>query len=204
MLPILATHKLILASSSPRRAELLRAAGFDPAIIPSRVDESVQPGESPTGYAERIARAKAQKVVAQLPGQSRVVVIGADTIVVVDDQLLGKPASSEEARRMLRLLSDREHRVLTALVLFELPSGRERVRLVETRVSFLKLTDTEIEEYLDSGEPFDKAGAYAVQGRASRFVREIRGCYANVVGLPVATLYEMLREWEATTSRSGG
>ena len=105
---------------------------------------------------------------------------------------------------MLRLLSGREHRVLTALALYELPSGRERARSVETRVSFLKLTDREIEEYLDSGEAFDKAGAYAVQGRASRFVSRIEGCYANVVGLPISTLYEMLREWEATTSGSGG
>lgn len=202
-LPALNNRKLILASGSPRRAEIMRAAGFEPAIIPSSADETVHPGESPRGYAERVARAKAQDVVRRLPGDLQALVIGADTIVVADDEILGKPESRADARRMLRLLSGREHLVLTAVVLYELPSGRAAMRFAETRVAFLPLSDSEIEEYLDSGEPFDKAGAYAVQGRASRFVRRIEGCYANVMGLPISLVYEMLRELGTRGSRKG-
>ena len=193
-LPALKNRKLILASGSPRRAELLRAAGFEPAILPSNVDEALVPGESAVAHVERLARAKAAAVVARLPGQAHVLVLGADTVVVVDDQILGKPQSREDARRMLRLLSGREHEVVTALALDVLPSGRETVRHTSTRVTFLKLSDAEIEGYLDSGEPFDKAGAYALQGRAACFVSRIEGSYSNVVGLPISLLYEMLRE----------
>lgn len=162
--------------------------------MPADVDEAIVPGESAVAHVERLARAKAAVVVARLPGETHALVLGADTVVVVDDQILGKPQSREDARRMLLLLSDREHRVITALTLDELPSGRETVRHTSTRVTFLELSDAEIEDYLDSGEPFDKAGAYAVQGRAACFVSRIEGSYSNVVGLPISLLYEMLRE----------
>lgn len=191
---MLRNRKFILASGSPRRAELLRSAGFEPAIMPANVDEAIVPGESPVAHVERLARAKAAVVVARLPWETHALVLGADTVVAVDDQILGKPQSREDARRMLLLLSDREHRVITALTLDELPSGRETVRHASTRVTFLELSDAEIEDYLDSGEPFDKAGAYAVQGLAACFVSRIEGSYSNVVGLPISLLYEMLRE----------
>lgn len=160
----------------------------------SAVDEAVAPGETPLAHVTRLAQAKAAAVVARLPRQTNALVLGADTVVVVDREILGKPQSREDARRMLRLLSGRAHEVITGLALHAMPSGRQVVRHTSTRVTFLELSDGEIEAYLDSGEPFDKAGAYAVQGRASRFVTRIEGCYTNVVGLPMSLLYEMLRE----------
>ena len=196
LLPALRHRKLILASSSPRRAELLRAAGFEFAMMSSRVDEAIVPGETARAHVERLARAKAAAVVARLPKQARALVLGADTVVVVDGEILGKPQSREDARRMLSLLSGREHEVVTALALGDLVYGKQMVRQAASRVVFLKLSDAEIEEYLDSGEPFDKAGAYAVQGLAACFVSRIEGSYSNVVGLPISMLYEMLRECE--------
>jgi septum formation protein len=175
---------LILASQSPRRSELLRNAGIAVEVIPAEVDESVEPGETAEHYVRRIARDKVRAVRGQL-------VLGADTVVVVQNEILGKPVDEEDAARMLRLLSGREHLVITGICL----KGRETVVDHETtRVWFAELTLREIREYVASGEPMDKAGGYAIQGLASKFVERIEGSYSNVVGLPVAMVY---RYWKA-------
>ena len=189
-----AESRLVLASASPRRAELLRAAGFDFEVRPAHVDESIQDGESPDAYVRRVAEAKARAVLHGVPGR---VVLAADTTVVIDGGILGKPVDAADAARMLRLLSGRRHHVLTAVT-----AGRDdRVltRLAATTVDVAPLSDDEIAWYIASGEPFDKAGAYAVQGLASRFVVRIDGSYSNVVGLPVAVVYAMLHELGVTT-----
>lgn len=194
--------RLILASASPRRGEILRHAGFQFITRAADVDESVRPGESPTEHVLRLAREKATAGAKGISGPAAV--IGADTVVVVGREILGKPASRRDARRMLRLLSGRTHRVLTGLALLRLPRGKHRqssarrgkiLSAVEsTRVTFAPLSSREIAAYVASGEPMDKAGAYAVQGRAGKFVTRIEGCYFNVVGLPLAHLCRMLRK----------
>jgi len=193
--------RLILASASPRRAQILREAGFSFVVSPSSVDESIRPGESATEHVRRLAREKAL-AVAQHTRRSAVI-IGADTVVLVDGRILGKPRSAADARRMLRGLSGRRHRVLTGLTVLRLEvkgrgrSGRRQMLLRSetetTAVWFARLTPGEIADYVASGEPADKAGAYAIQGRAGRFITRIEGCYFNVVGLPLARLYGMLR-----------
>ncbi|MGE0446421.1 MAG: nucleoside triphosphate pyrophosphatase [Vicinamibacterales bacterium] len=175
---------LILASASPRRAELLRAAGLSFDVVVADVDESIHPGESPETYVRRVAGAKARAVTQRMPGRR---VLAADTTVVVDGEILAKPADANDAGRMLRRLSGRTHQVLTAVCL----DGRCEVE--STDVEFVELTEDEIAWYVASGEPMDKAGAYAIQGLASRFISRIRGSYSNVVGLPVARVYAMLR-----------
>ena len=175
---------IVLASASPRRAELLKAAGIAFDILPAHVDESVHPGEAPEAYARRVSRAKASAVLQRSPGRP---VLAADTVVVIDGHILGKPADPEDARRMLRLLSGKTHEVLTAVTL------DEETRVERTTVEFAPLSSAEIDAYVASGEPMDKAGAYAIQGLASRFVTSIRGSYSNVVGLPVALVYTMLK-----------
>jgi septum formation protein len=180
---------LILASASPRRAELLTAAGIPFEVRPAHIDERIQPGEDATAYAGRLALEKARVVHAQSDGRP---VLAADTVVVVDGQILGKPIDAGDAKRMLRLLSGRTHEVLTAVALMSkdpagsLPTGTE-----VTTVEFRLLNKAEIEWYVATGEPMDKAGAYAIQGLASRFVTRIEGSYSNVVGLPVALVYVM-------------
>jgi len=180
--------RLLLASQSPRRAELLRAAGFDFDIQPANADETLHPNESPEAYVQRVAEAKARAVLS-LAGSR--VVIAADTTVVVDHHILGKPEDTTDAARMLQLLSGRQHEVMTGVTV----AGEDRLvtRLEVTRVEFAPLSLGEIAAYVDTGEPMDKAGAYAVQGRASRFVTRIEGSYSNVVGLPVALVYAMLK-----------
>ncbi len=184
--------RLILASRSPRRAELLRAAGFDFDVVPADVDERIGPGESPEEYVVRVAALKAAVVGRRIPGR---IVLGADTEVVLDGEVLGKPGDDEEAARMLRRLAGRTHLVLTGVVLRH--GDREVREVASTRVRFLPLGESEIAWYVASGEPRDKAGAYAIQGLASRFVEWIEGSYSNVVGLPVATVYRLLRQWGA-------
>ena len=187
-------QRIILASASPRRAELLRAAGFDFDIMPADVDETADVEETPEGYARRVALAKVQTVLPHADGRP---VLGADTVVVVDTELLGKPADDEDAKRMLRMLSGRDHVVLTAVCIAHQPAGESRrmqTRLERTTVRFAPMNGEEIEWYVASGEPRDKAGAYAIQGLASRFVTRVDGSYSNVVGLPIALVYEMLRE----------
>jgi septum formation protein len=182
---------LVLASASPRRAELLRAAGIPFEVAPADVDESVTPAESPEQYARRMAETKARVVMSRVP---RRIVLAADTVVVVDHHTLGKPADREDATRMLHLLSGRTHQVITAVACGS--DGDVDTRVETTTVEFAPLSAAEIDWYVDSGEPFDKAGAYAIQGLASRFVRQIAGSYSNVVGLPLALVYEMLRRVE--------
>ncbi len=185
--------RLILASASPRRAEVLRDAGIAFEAVFTNADESPRPDEPPEELVRRLAEAKARAAAAKAAGAGPAIVVGADTTVVADGLILGKPASAEEARDMLRRLSGRTHGVLTCLVAIRLPDGALRSELEITQVTFAPLSEREIEEYVASGEPFDKAGAYAIQGRAGRFVTRVEGCYFNVVGLPLARLYRILR-----------
>ena len=186
--------RLILASASPRRAELLRAAGIDVDVRPADVDESVQPGEAPDRYASRVALAKARSISLEAPDRF---VLGADTVVVVDDRILGKPTDSADARRMLRALSGRSHVVMTAVILIRGAGLRGEMldaQVERTVVEFAPLTSHEIERYAATAEPMDKAGGYAIQGLASRFVTRIEGSYSNVVGLPVSLVYGMCKK----------
>lgn len=180
---------LVLASSSPRRQELLRNAGIRFEVQPADLNEDPLPGEIAKSCAERLARAKALAVARQHPNDC---VLGADTVVVVDGELLGKPNDAEDATRMLRMLSGREHQVITGVCL--VAGERVTVASETTRVTVIEITDDEIADYVSSGEPMDKAGAYAIQGIASRWVPRIDGDYSNVVGLPVALVVRMLRE----------
>jgi len=194
--------KLLLASNSPRRRELLRNAGFDFEVIPSGIDEGApSPKERPAEYARRVASNKALRVAASAPNGS--VVLGADTIVVIDSLVLGKPSDPADAARMLRLLSGQTHEVITAICLARAPDQVVAMDHASTSVTFRDLTEEEIRAYVASNEPFDKAGAYAIQGLASKFVVRISGCYFNVVGLPVALLDGILKEIEAGSEESG-
>jgi septum formation protein len=184
---------LVLASASPRRQELLRNAGISFVVKPADIDETPLPNESPRDCAERLAREKALAVSKTRPND---LVLGADTIVVVDDVILGKPRDADDACRMLRLLSGRVHQVITGVCLVK--SGARDQGVVTssetTLVTMIELPDDEIEKYVATGEPMDKAGAYAIQGMASRWIPRVEGDYSNVVGLPVALVYRMLRE----------
>jgi len=180
---------LILASASPRRRELLAASGVQFDIVPSTVTETPEACESPAAFAQRIAREKAWDVARRRPGAC---VLAADTVVIVGANLFGKPTDRDDARRMLHALSNRTHRVLTAVALLD-GGGRIVETAVESEVDFRRVTSGEIEAYLDSGEPFDKAGAYAIQGLAQRFVSRVRGSYSNVIGLPMDEVLELLR-----------
>jgi len=184
--------KLILASASPRRAELLRDAGMPFIVISSAVDETPFPGEPPQDHVLRLANAKAELVAARAVGPA--IVIAADTIVLLEGHILGKPRSSDEARHMLEKLSGRTHSVLTGVALIRLPDAESRTFVETTQVHFARLSSEEISRYLASGEPHDKAGAYAIQGRAGRYIPRIEGCFFNVVGLPLARLQQALTE----------
>ncbi|MGH9326490.1 MAG: Maf family protein [Terriglobia bacterium] len=181
---------LVLASRSPRRRELLKSAGIEFTVQPSEVDETRLPGEAAEEYVRRIAREKALRVARF--AASGTLVLGADTTVVAAGQVLEKPRDAEDAKRMLRLLSGGTHHVLTAFCFVRAPEKLEALRHESTTVDFLPLTEEEIEQYVASGEPLDKAGAYAIQGLASRFVTRIEGCFSNVVGLPISRVYEVL------------
>ena len=185
---------LILASASPRRSELLRNAAIAFTVEPAHVTELPLSNEKPTDYAQRLARDKARAVHARHPDST---VLGADTVVVVDEHLLEKPADGRDAARMLRLLSGRSHQVITGVCL--VAPGFERTEAEITQVVFSPLSEDEISFYVQTGEPTDKAGAYAIQGIASRWVERIDGCYFNVVGLPLPRVYRMLRDAKAAT-----
>lgn len=214
---------LILASSSPRRQDLLRNARILFKTHPADIPEALNPGEAPQDYVQRLAREKACAVFEQLHPPAGTFVLGADTTVVIDGAVLGKPADEADAARMLRQLSGRQHEVVTGVCLIgtnqvapgscpACPACSERkageretrnakpetrfedVRCETTQVCFSELTDAEIENYVATGEPMDKAGAYAIQGAASRWIPRIEGCYFNVVGLPVPLVCRMLRE----------
>jgi septum formation protein len=192
---------LILASASPRRQELLRNAGISFTVQPADINETPLTGEAPRDCAERLAREKALAVFQSRPLDY---VLGADTIVVVNDTILGKPRDADDAARMLRMLSGRTHDVITGVCLlgakvvsgqWPVASDAEKVTASETtRVTMCELSENEIRDYIATGEPMDKAGAYAIQGIASRWIPRIEGDYSNVVGLPVALIYAMLRE----------
>lgn len=184
--------KLILASASARRAQILRDAGLPFQIISSAIDEAPMEGESPQDLVRRLAEQKAQLVAARAVGPA--IVIGADTVIVLDGKILGKPRSAEEARATLEQLSGRTHAVITGIVLIRLPDETARQELEITQVTFAPMTGEEISGYVATGEPFDKAGAYAIQGRGGRHIIRIEGCYFNVVGLPLGKLYRLLRE----------
>jgi len=185
---------LILASASPRRSELLRNAAIPFVIDPAHVREEPAPQEKPLDYAKRLARDKALTVLARHPHDA---VLGADTVVVVDEHLLEKPANREDAVRMLRLLSGRAHQVITGVCVVAPKFEMTEAEL--TQVYFSPLSDQEIANYVASGEPMDKAGAYGIQGIASRWIGRIEGCYFNVVGLPIERVYRMLRAAESKT-----
>ncbi|MGH7869920.1 MAG: Maf family protein [Candidatus Dormibacteraceae bacterium] len=188
--------RLILASNSPRRRELLRNAGIDFEVCPSHVQELRREGEAPEAFARRVACEKALEVAGRFPPGT--IVLGADTIVVIEGRILGKPSSAEEAQRFLRMLSGATHHVITGICIARSPHQVVGVEHEMTLVTFRRLDEDDIAQYAGSGEPLDKAGAYGIQGLASKFVPRIEGCYFNVVGLPVARVWEMLRslpEW---------
>jgi len=196
--------RLVLASASPRRAELLRAAGYEFDILATDLDESVKPAETPAAYVARLAREKSAAAMQRFAARAQtcggpersavhdVIVLGADTTVVVDGEILGKPADDAEGAAMLRKLSGRAHEVLTAINVRT--STGEWGRVETTRVYMTELTPDDIAWYVRSGEGRDKAGGYAVQGLASRFIPRVDGSYSNVVGLPVAAVAAVLRE----------
>jgi septum formation protein len=178
---------LVLASQSARRREILERAGIPFVVKPADIDEKLLAGEDPVQHVGRLAWEKTAAIELE-PGD---VVLGADTVVVVDGEILGKPGDRDDAARMLRKLSGREHLVITGICLRD--RNEVTVEAETTRVRFVELSPEEITEYVASGEPMDKAGAYAIQGLASKFIERIEGCYFNVVGLPVARVYKHLK-----------
>ena len=188
---------LVLASASPRRKELLAQAGFTFTVVPASIPEDPRPGESPIAYVVRLAREKAQAVYSQLSAQDNeddpLLVLGADTTVVAPDgEILGKPIDAADAARMLHLLSGVTHQVITGVALVTQASTETAAEV--TRVTMLTLSEAEIAAYIATGEPMDKAGAYAIQGRAARWIPRVHGCYFNVVGLPISLVSSMIEE----------
>jgi septum formation protein len=183
--------KLILASASPRRQKLLSQLGTPFAVLPADIDERYHAGEAPRDYVTRMSRTKAQQVAQQYP---EAWVLGADTIVTIDNRILGKPKDAVEAAAMLSSLSGRVHAVLTGIALAQHGQGYMALDTVSTHVYFRSLSEADIAAYIATGEPFDKAGAYAIQGLASAFVERYEGCYTNAVGLPVQCTLAMLRD----------
>ncbi|MGH9821343.1 MAG: Maf family protein [Pyrinomonadaceae bacterium] len=179
--------KLILASGSPRRAEILASVGWEFTKVVPDIDESERPRESPETYVQRLAREKAEVVAAK---NNKGVILAADTTVVIDEQIIGKPVDLDDARRMLRLLSGKRHEVLTGVAV--LTDGDMRIGLQRTGVKFAPLTEAEVNFLAEMGDPLDKAGAYAVQAQAALFIEAIHGDYWNVVGLPLSLVYRLM------------
>jgi nucleoside triphosphate pyrophosphatase len=187
--------KIILASSSPRRAEILRNAGIAFEIRATQIDEAALPGEAAHAMVARLAEAKARAAAAQIAGDTReCIIVGADTSVELDGEIFGKPRDSAHAREMLIRLNGRTHHVLTGLFLLRLPGGATQAAVENSAVTFASLSAKGIDDYVASGEPLGKAGAYAIQGIAGRYIPQIEGCYFNVVGLPLSRLYALLRQ----------
>jgi septum formation protein len=184
--------KLILASASQRRAEILHDAGLHFTVMSSAVDETAIPNESPRDLVARLAAAKSELVAARAVGPG--IIIAADTVVVLEGRVLTKPRSTDDARHMLEQLSGRSHSVITGVCLIRLPDAERRAFVESTVVHFEQLSSEEITRYLATGESHDKAGAYAIQGRAGRYIPRIEGCYFNVVGLPLARVVRSLQE----------
>jgi septum formation protein len=186
---------LILASSSPRRAEVLRDAGIAFEVCATQIDEARRPGETARTMVARLAEAKARATALQAGRSGRTcIVIGSDTAVALDGEIFGKPRDAGHAREMLATLGGRTHQVVTGIFLLRLPDGSTRSAVESTSVTFAPLEREEIETYAATGEPLDKAGAYAIQGRAGPYITRIEGCYFNVVGLPLARLHALLHE----------
>ena len=183
-------NAVVLASASPRRAELLASAGIAFKVVPGDIDETPLPGEDPVAHVLRLAEGKAREVAAQTDGRF---FIGADTIVLCDREIMGKPRDAADAKRILRKLSGRAHQVITGYAVIDKKTYRNKSRTVSTDVVFKKLTDEEIDAYVLTGCPMDKAGAYAIQGGAAYMVERIDGSYTNVVGLPLCEVVESLR-----------
>ena len=184
-------EKLVLASSSPRRTELLNRAGWPHEVLVAGIDESVRPQEEPAAYVMRLARSKAEAVAERL---EEGVVLGADTTVVIDNQILGQPRDDSDAKRMLKLLNGRWHEVLTGVALVRV-GGETRVAHETTRVRFAEMSESEIDWYIASGEPVGKAGAYGIQGKAALFIEEIEGDYFNIMGLPIRLVYKLAADF---------
>jgi septum formation protein len=201
-------NMLVLASASPRRRELLTQAGFSFQVHPARIPEDPHPNEDPIAYVTRLAREKAEAVFAEITkaaasdkrASAPLQVLGADTTVTLDNHILGKPENPADAARMLRLLSGRTHRVITGVAL--VTANHVEVAAEATAVQFLTLSDQDIAGYVATGEPMDKAGAYAIQGRAARWIPRIEGCYYNVVGLPIALVSTLLESCQLADSPS--
>src|ERR1700752_5232802 len=191
--------KLILASSSPRRAEVLRNAGIEFEVRPADIDETRRPDEPAGYYVQRLALEKARAAVNSETGGKDIIVIGADTVVVNRGEILLKPDSPDDARRMLRQLSGGVHEVHTGLAVIRMSQKIERVVEEVTNVHFAKLSDAETDAYIETGEPFDKAGAYGIQSIGGRYVTRVEGCYFNVMGMPLGRLWATLQElgWSA-------
>jgi len=180
-------EKLVLASSSPRRAEILERAGWPHEIMVAGIDETLFPNEEAAAYVQRLARSKAEAVASRL---TEGLVLGADTTVVVANQILGQPVDDADAKRMLDLLNAKWHEVLTGVAVVRV-GGETRVAYETTRVRFAEISEKEIDWYIATGEPFGKAGAYGIQGKASLFIKEIEGDYFNIMGLPIRLVYEL-------------
>ena len=193
------TKPLVLASRSPRRISLLKQIGMVAEIVPCDIDEEFDAGSTPADNASRLALLKARTVAGNIHDAT---VVGADTIVAIDGQMLGKPVDTDDARRMLRLLSDRTHTVYTGIALVDRPSDRFITDVEETRVTFRSLPEDEIAEYVAGGSPMDKAGAYGIQDDyGAVFVTRIEGCFYNVVGFPLSMFYTHLKEFQVPTTR---
>jgi septum formation protein len=185
------SEKLILASASPRRAELLNLLGLDFEVIPSHMDETSRNGETPPDHVLRLSLEKADQIAGLFP---EALVLGADTVVVIDNRVLGKPKTQAEARYMLQTLSGREHIVYTGFSLVQKQKNHQISQVVKSAVLFKDIPGDEISWYVSSEEPYDKAGGYAVQGMGAFFIREIRGSYTNVMGLPLSEVVETLKD----------
>ena len=188
---LITSAPFILASASPRRVALLKDLGLTFAVMPSGADETYRPDETPAGHVRRISRAKATAVAADHPDAW---VLGADTIVVIDGEILGKPKDREDARRMLHRLSGREHHVFTGFTIVRKSISVLRRGIVRSTVVFRPIEEEELQWYVNTNEPYDKAGGYAVQEKGGLFARRIRGSYSNVIGLPVSEVFEVLRK----------
>ena len=188
----------ILASASPRRKDLLRSAGLKLKIIPTSTDETYLQGETPAAHVKRLSRDKANAVA---PGHPNALVLGADTIVVIDGLILGKPKNKKQAREMLQRLSNRTHTVFTGFTLVCLDAGLSKTRVVRSSVQFKNIPPDEMDWYVNCDEPYDKAGGYAVQGRGASFIKAIRGSYTNVIGLPLCEVLEELKHLNAVHFR---
>ena len=184
-------EKLVLASGSPRRTEILERAGWPHEVMIAGIDETVHPHEDPATYVQRLARSKAEAVAQR---SEKGLVLGADTTVVIANEILGQPRDEADAKRMLNLLSGKWHEVLTGVALVRV-GGESRVAYEQTRVRFAEMSETEIDWYVASGEPFGKAGAYGIQNKAALFIEEIQGDYFNIMGLPIRLVYELAADF---------